>query len=260
MLAVRVAVERLVIGMLSLPVESTTTPLSQPVYLQIAEKIREGIFQGEFRPGEPLPTESDLADTYGAGRASVREALRALQAEGLVVPGGTAPLRAVVAKTLDRPARNALVNLLRLKQVALSDLNDLRAVLESAAMHRAAALKDISRISEAREALQEMERSDLSVARFDEADVCFHVALVKASGNEAMHLIMLALRDPVADQLLEALVRLDDPNPTLRGLIAEHRGILEAVEQGDGSRAGELVDRHIRGFYSNRNPPIANRF
>lgn len=156
----------------------------------------------------------------------------------------------MVADALDRPARDALVNLLRLRRIGSTDLNDVRSVLESAAMRRAASLQLNGRLSEARQALSEMEQGGLSVTAFDEADVRFHVALVRASGNQAMHLIMLALRDPVADQLLDALQERADPEPVFRTLAGEHRAILEAVEKGDGEAAARLVDSHIRGFYA----------
>ncbi|MGD9734985.1 MAG: FadR/GntR family transcriptional regulator [Solirubrobacterales bacterium] len=216
----------------------------------MAAEIRDGIFAGSFPSGEFLPTENDLATRFETSRTSVREALRALQAEGLVVPGGTAPVRAMVADALDRPARAALVNLFRLQRIGAADLNDVRSVLESAAMRRAAVLQLRDRMSEARRALSEMEEEGLSVVAFDEADVRFHVALVQASGNEAMHLIMLALRDPVAEQLLDALQERGNPEPVFRALAREHRAILEAVEEGDGEEAARLVDSHIRGFYA----------
>jgi GntR family transcriptional repressor for pyruvate dehydrogenase complex len=64
-----------------------------------------------------------------------------------------------------------------------------------------------------------------------------------------MHLVMMALRDPVARHLLEALRASDDAPETLRRLGDEHEAILDAVTAGDGERAAQLVERHIRRFY-----------
>jgi DNA-binding FadR family transcriptional regulator len=214
----------------------------------VAEQIRDAILAGRFGPGEPLPTERDLAESFGASRASIREALRALQAEGLIVGGG-APAPAVVAHDLDRPVRDALVNRLRLRGVALDDLVELRSLLETAALRAAAGRPGRGPLAEAHEALEAMRDPQIGIEAFDEADVRFHTALVRASGNEAMHLVMLALRDPVAEHLLEALRAQADPGRTLKRLTREHADILEAVESGDGERAATLVERHIRGFY-----------
>jgi DNA-binding FadR family transcriptional regulator len=225
-----------------------------PVYLQVAAQIRAAIFEGRFGPGESLPTERELAEACGAGRPSVREALRALQAEGLIITGG-APTRAVVARALDRPARDALVNLLRLKRVDVGELIDLRRVIEAAALRRAAERRDGARLDEARQAIADMSAEGISLAAFDEADVRFHVALVRASGNEAMHLMMLALRDPVAEHLLAALTDLPDPRAVIARLIDEHQAILEAIEAADGDRGAALIEEHIRAFYDTDGRP-----
>jgi DNA-binding FadR family transcriptional regulator len=219
-----------------------------PVYLQVAEQLREAILSGELSPGEALPAERELSETFGASRASVREALRVLQAQGLITGGG-APMPAVVSEESTGPARDALIALLRLNRVELDDLVELRCVLESAALKRAALDPDPARLVEARQALEDMRVPGVSVESFDEADVRFHVALARASGNEATHLVMAALRDAVARHLLAALRAQPNPRRLLRRLTTEHEAILEAVEAGDGDHAASLVDAHIRRFY-----------
>lgn len=224
------------------------TVVRAPVYLQVAEQLRTAILDGHFAPGDALPTERELAESFGASRASIREALRALQAQGLIV-GGPAPARATVAEPYDRAARDAVVALLRADRVPLPDLVEFRCVLEAAALRRAARHADDERLAEAREALAEMQDPAIPIEDFDTADVRFHVSLVRASGNEAMHLVMLALREPVAHHLLAALRADEAAAQTLRHLVAEHEAILQAVEAGQGDRAAELVERHIRSFY-----------
>ena len=61
------------------------------VYPQVADQIRAAIIEGELGPGEPLPTERRLCDQLGVSRASVREALRSLQAQGLVSERRSSP-------------------------------------------------------------------------------------------------------------------------------------------------------------------------
>lgn len=68
-------------------------------------------------------------------------------------------------------------------------------------------------------------------------------------GNDAIHLVMLALRDAAARYLLAALEGERDQRRVLRRLTTEHEEILAAIERGDGERAAELVDSHIRRFY-----------
>ncbi len=222
-----------------------------PVYLQVADQIREAILAGELAPGEALPTERDLSAQFSVSRTTVREALRALQAQGLVSGGGrTTPLRTtVIAAVPSGPLRETLGNLVRLQRVSLADLVELRCALEAAALERAAATAALGDLHEAHLALAEMARPDVTVDEFDQADVRFHLALVASSGNQAMHLIMLAVRDAIADHLLEALRQLPRTGPTLHRLADQHRRILSALEAGDGKKAGRLVRDHIMGFY-----------
>ena len=219
-----------------------------PVYLQVADQLREAILAGQLPAGEPLPPERELAESFGVSRTSIREALRALQAQGLITVGGS-PLRPLVARELDDPAREALVNLLLLKRIELADLVELRCVLEAAAVRRAARGRDRPALAEARQALEDMRGGDVGIEEFDEADVRFHVALARASGNEAMHLVMQALRGAAARQLLDALREQGDRQRTLKRLTRQHAAILEAVELGHGDLAARLVEGHIRGFY-----------
>jgi DNA-binding FadR family transcriptional regulator len=94
-----------------------------------------------------------------------------------------------------------------------------------------------------------MRAAGADVAAFDAADMRFHIALAGASGNDAMHLVMRALRDAAAGYLLAALETQRDPWRMIRRLTAEHEQIVAAIESGDGDRAAGLVESHIRGFY-----------
>jgi DNA-binding FadR family transcriptional regulator len=125
-------------------------------------------------------------------------------------------------------------------------------VLESAAVKLAADRRDRASLADAREALAQMQAADVErehLEAFDAADLRFHVALVRASGNEAMHLVMLALRDVAVRYLLAALAAQRDPRRLLRRLISEHDEILRAVEAGEADRAANLAESHIRRFY-----------
>ncbi len=223
----------------------------KPIYLQVAEQMREAILEGELPPGEPLPTERELSAQFGVSRPTVREALRVLQAEGLVAGGGsTSPMRtAVPAQASSESMRAALNHLVRLRRVPLADLVELRCALEASALARAARAPLPEPLAEARRALDEMRREGVGVAAFHEADVRVHVSLVAASGNQATHAIMAALRESIAGHLIAALDGQPAPGEVIRRLAAEHEAILAAVEAGDGERAGALVRDHVTGFY-----------
>ena len=283
-----------------------------PAYEQVAHQLREAILDGALGPGDELPAERELCAQFGVSRTTVREALRALQAQGLAVAAGpTAPLRVAAAETLSLgPLRTSLVHLLRLGRVPLDDLVEVRCALEAAAVAAAATRRDPAQLAEARAALDAMRAiggehaaasagpaaplaadataaplaaaadaappaplaaaadaappaplaADATAAtdatdaadavdRFEAADVRFHLALVAASGNEALQLMMLAVRDSVSAHLHDALRALPDPDRAIARLVRQHEAILAAVEAGDVRDAELLLRDHVMGFY-----------
>lgn len=231
----------------------------RPVYEQVAEQLREAILRGELAGGEALPAERELCDRFSVGRTTVREALRVLQAQGLVVSdGATAPLRVVRPEALSvGPARDAFVHLMRLGHVPLSDLVELRRVLEGSAVASVARRRPTEELAEIGRWVEVMRGSEDDVEAFEEADVRFHLALAAASGNEAVHLVMLAVRDSIGVHLLDALRSEPQPRETLQLLLAEHEQIFAAIERGEADRARELVEAHVVGFYERVLGPAA---
>jgi len=240
-----------------------TTVVRNPAYEQVARQLREAILDGALRPGDELPAERELCAQFGVSRTTVREALRKLQAQGLAVAAGpTAPLRVPAPEQLGTgPVRDGLVHLLRLGRVPLGDLVELRCALESAAVAAAAtnaaaaptAAGDApaapAPLDRARAAIDEMRAAAGDPEAFEQADVRFHMALVAASGNGAIELVMLAVRDSISAHLLDALRAERTPERTAVRLIRQHEAILAAVEAGDARDADQLVRDHVMAFY-----------
>ena len=222
-----------------------------PAYQQVARQLRDAIATGVLVAGELLPTERDLAGQFDVSRTTVREALRALSAQGLIVASGRARLRFCVAPSgmSDEALRAALGDLVEMRHASLRDVVDLLSTLEGAAVERAALTPDPEQLALARYALESMRRPEISDAAFNDADLRFHVALINASGNVAMSLVMRATRDEVARCALETLERAESSAGTRAHLIAQHAAILDAVLTGDGPQARTLVQEHIAGFF-----------
>lgn len=132
----------------------------------------------------------------------------------------------------------------------LDDLLALRATLEAAVVERAASDGRPEHLAEASAAVAEMRRKLTAPTEFHDADVRFHLALAAASGNEAMRLVMLGLRDPIAAHLKEAPS--EDSEATLRRRADEHAEILLAVEGHKGELAAELMRHHLGEFNRER--------
>jgi len=220
----------------------------QTAYEQVAERIRAAILDKSLSADEQLPAERDLAAQFGVSRATLREALRHLQAQGLLTPRGrTSPMRPADPSSALARFREALSNLVQLRDVSLADLLELRLALETAALVRAAQSPVVERLGEARAALEAMSNPRISQAAFYEADVEFHAALVAASRNQALWLVMLAVKDSMRHHL----------DRTMRGrsfsklrpqIVAEHERMLAAVEAGDATLIAALLRQHLE-FY-----------
>ena len=238
-----------------LPVQDAFRPVSRrPLSLLVSRQLRDAIVSGELSVGTLLPTESDLCERFGVSRSTIREALRILQALGLLSGGdtvSTARPRVSAEHTLSA-ASEVLESAIRLRQIPLGDLVELRLVLEGAALESPVVATE--RVAEARAALEVMRRPGVDVVTFHEADVRFHTSLAGAGGNTAFSLVMGVLREAIGGYLVEALTALADPGPTLHRLGEEHAAILQAIDDGDGVLAGERVREHIWGFYSHDIP------
>lgn len=225
-----------------------------PLSIEIAGRLREAIVSGVIAADAELPTEAELAESFGVGRSTVREALRIVQAQGLVSGAdtvSTARPRVTHAGTVTSAAQ-ALDTALQVGAIPLPDLVDLRVLLEGDAMR---AVTEVP--PEALALLDAMSHSasEGDVEAFHLADVDLHARLVAAAGNRAVDFTVQALRGAIAGYLREALDAEPDGAGTLGRLHAEHTAIVEALAAGEGERAAELVVAHIRGFYDHRGAP-----
>lgn len=158
--------------------------------------------------------------------------------------GRTASLVAANSETAIARFREALTHVVRLSDIPVTDLVELRLAVEGAALARAARTPIEAHLEEARKALAVMTEPRVSMRAHREADVRFHLALVAASGNQGMVSTMLAIRDSIQLRLSEALENV--PHSEIRDKIdAEHRALLRAVEQGHVARAVELLRQHL---------------
>jgi len=223
------------------PVSRTTA------YEHVAERIRSAILDKSLSSDTRLPPERELATQFGVSRTTVREALRHLQAQGLLsAKGRTSPMLPDPEAALTR-FREALGTVVQLRSISLKELLELRLAIETAALLRAAEAPVEQHLAEARAALDVMEQPRVTQDAFYEADVAFHAALVAASGNEALRLVMLAVKDSIRMHLRSAMRgrSLATVGPQVN---EEHRKLLQAVEKGQAKIVSSLLKKHLE-FY-----------
>jgi DNA-binding GntR family transcriptional regulator len=199
--------------------ESGTT--AEAVY----RTLRHGIVHGDLAPGERLRSDA-LANELRVSRTPVREALRKLEAEGLVAHSGS---RLVVRAFSEKD---------------LTELFYVREALEGMAARLAAENATPSEILEIGELLEDMEavrrRGDIDVLRRLTGE--FHQLVCRASHNDRLLQSLQSLLDHVRQIQTSTLYSEGRPAEALK----EHRGLLQAIEAGDGDRAENLARAHRR--------------
>ncbi|WP_217376867.1 FadR/GntR family transcriptional regulator [Paenarthrobacter ureafaciens] len=215
----------------------------------VLEWIENQLASGELALGGRLPGERAMAEQLQVSRTSVREAVRILEAMG-VVRAGVGSGKDAGTIVIAEPG-SALGSTLRLhvatRHLPVPDIVETRVLLESWAAERAR--PGVAALDDAAELLEQMENAP-DVDTFLALDSRFHVALAEAAGNAVVSAMMASLRGAIENYASELTGNLPDWNATSARLRAEHRAILEAVNANDGGRAAELVAAHIRGFYA----------
>ncbi|WP_426310859.1 FadR/GntR family transcriptional regulator [Cellulosimicrobium sp. E-16] len=238
---------------------------------RVLARIEADLAAGRWALGERLPAERALAEELGVSRPSVREAIRVLEALGIVRTAvGSGPDAG--ATVVDRPAAGlgAAVRLhVASGALAVRDVVETRVLLETWAVRAAAervldaggtreqgpdpvpgAREVAEALAAAGALLDRMDDPALAADGFRELDASFHVLLVRLAGNPLVEAVMTGLRGAIESYVAAGSATLPSWERTAARLRAEHRSVLEAVAAGDGERAVRAVRAHIEGFYA----------
>ncbi|WP_026538660.1 FadR/GntR family transcriptional regulator [Arthrobacter sp. 9MFCol3.1] len=215
----------------------------------VLQWIENQFSSGQLALGARLPAERTLAEQLGVSRTSVREAIRILEAMGVVRAGvGSGPEAGTVV--IAEPAA-ALGSALRLhiatSHLPVADIVQTRVLLESWAAARARTGSPA--LTEAARILDRMD-AGLDPEAFMELDVSFHLALAEAAGNAVVTAMMGSLRESIRNYAGGLTANLSDWPATAARLHVEHGEILAAINGHDGGKAAELVAAHIEGYYN----------
>lgn len=217
--------------------------------------VEERLTSGEWRPGDRLPPERELAATLGASRQAVREALRVLQAQGVIRSqvGTGADSGTVVVPAPAQALGRVLALHLAVDSFPVDDVTEARVMFERFSAGLAARRRSASDLLEWTAALDVMD-DDLDPAAFSDADIAFHVAIAAAAGNRLVGELTRAIRESVRGMLLDAMQAQGDWPALRERLRAEHREIHTAIADGDGALAADRIEAHIRAFHGRVRP------
>ena len=187
--------------------------------------LRQAILRGELKPGERL-MEIQLANKLGVSRTPIREAIRKLELEGLVlmIPRKGAEVAEITEKNM-------------------RDVLEVRKALEELAVQLACEKITAEEIEEMKKAAEEFKMilKSKDITEIAEADVRFHDIIYMATDNQKLILLLNNLREQMYRYRVEYLKR-EEAYPQL---IAEHAAIIEYISKGEKKAATDVMCKHI---------------
>lgn len=220
-----------------MPLEVVESPR---LYRQIADQLRSLIERREFAVGSRLPPERELAEKLGVSRPSVREALIALEVEGLV------RIRMGSGVYVLDPSVSARAGARQPDGEGPFELLKARELIESGICRQAAKGVTAQTIAALDAILAQMGAGRLGSDDLIRLDRAFHVAIAGSLGNSVLVRCVGELFDERINPYFARLARYFEDEQSWRETLAEHGVVRDALAARDGAAAGRAMARHIR--------------
>ncbi len=211
----------------------------------IGLQIKNMILSGSLKAGDRLPPERELVLSFQASRISVREALKSLEASGLlsIRPGSGV----FVAEITSRPMSESLSSFLRIQKASLNELTDARIILEPTVATLAAERIKKDCLLKLEENIQETLRAidSHSPSRTSSKNIEFHCLIAESTENPVIALTMKTLFDVVKEMTIELEGNLSRRKTLSVRAVSCHQEILEALRERDAANSSKLMLNHI---------------
>lgn len=220
------------------PAAPRPTQLPRPrLYEQIVRELHHHIAEHGLKPGDKLPAERELAQALGVSRASLAQALVALEVVGIVQVrhGEGATIRQLPG------ARDTLVDAVRAHQDSLPDILDARSAMEARLARLAAERRTEHDLQLIDDALAQMQREVEAGERALEGDRAFHEAVTRAAHSTVLARLMAEISELVLESRIESLSQPGRPQDSLE----MHQKIAEAIRHQDPDAAASAMTEHI---------------
>ncbi|CAN7230194.1 FadR/GntR family transcriptional regulator [Paenibacillus sp. LjRoot153] len=213
-------------------------------YDEIAQQIKEMIIQGQLKMGDKLPSTKELSERFGVGRSTMREALSALKAMGLIEirQGGACRVIRQAPSEVSLPEWTSL----RMNRTTLLELMEVRQSLEISIAAIAARKRTTEDLAQLQRIMQDMENSVGDDAKGERTDLAFHELLVQATHNAIMVQTCDSIRNAM-EMMIRDIRRAElyANQEVAVQLLKEHKVIYEAICGGDPVLASEAMREHL---------------
>ncbi len=215
----------------------------QSIGEQVFEQLKEQIFNNEWRSGEKIPSENDLAVSFGVSRITVRQALQKLMALGLIetrLGEGSFIKEAVPGINM-----NPLIPMAYLNENPLMELLEYRKVLEGNVAELATQKASEEELAKLEEAYLLMEQVKDDLQMFSKMDLNFHLLLANMTKNS----LIIQTFHIFNDVLNRAFTQIVSKRGNSAG-IYYHQLLLEAVKSRNSREAKRIMDEHMQDLYN----------
>jgi DNA-binding FadR family transcriptional regulator len=213
----------------------------------VVHQITEAIASGRLRTGDKLPSQRELQQMFGSGRASVLEALRVLEASGLVITkrgsrGGT-----IVNFLPEKRLGDALSLMVQLNEVSLAELVEFRQVIEGNAAVSLSTRRSRGLLRELKVAVNQLgnanhDQTAEAWSNFMTLEVNCHQVLIRATKNRLMELVMSTLHT-IMDEAFQRV-----PAGYRERILQDWGKLIAEAEEGNAESARRIIQVHIEDF------------
>lgn len=209
---------------------------------EISAEIKRMIFSGVLKPGDRLPSESELGSQFGVSRQTIREAVRRLELAGFIAIQKGASGGPLVVDTILNSISDSFLDAFRLKKMTTDELTKARLEIERMVVKNVLDVMDKEDIALIRESVREAKRKlEQGITPFGD-DLQFHKLLAKATHNYVFVIMVESLMVVVAHFMSFLNISADKWVKAIRS----HERILDAIEKGDEAAALAELERHIQ--------------
>lgn len=216
---------------------------NQKIYQQVVEQIQSMLLEGSLKKGDRLPSERDMSERFQVSRASIREALRALEIIGIIESRqGEGNF---IRESFNGQVFEPLSVMFKLNKGTFHDILEYRMIFEPQAAAMAASRIDDQEKEELGNLLDQLLRSD-DDKESSALDLKIHRKIVAISGNYLMESTMTAISVIMQSFVEEARTSLFQWSENRAQLIDIHKRMCHAIMEGDSDRASKAVQDHFK--------------
>jgi GntR family transcriptional regulator, transcriptional repressor for pyruvate dehydrogenase complex len=220
---------------------------SKKLYMQIYNQILSQIQSGTFRIGDKLPTERELCEQFGVSRAPVRQALSALELNGVIY---SRQGEGVYVKSNQLASENFQTAIF-FESVSPEDIVEARMNIEPLIVKYAAQRATDEDIEDLRSTIKRMEEETKTGVYVPETDEKLHNGIAKASHNDLFIKFMAAISNAMKQQEMWKFIRdRTVTRPDYRDVnFKEHQLLIKAIEDRNEEKAVEIMTNHMQNLY-----------